>query len=595
MKKYHRPARILGPGVVLALAAVLALTGCSRNKEAVAVSLITVPSTVTVGQSVKMTARVSHDSSDAGVDWSAGGGSGTFAPAHTASGALTVYTAPATPGPVTIVAAATADGTAQASLVISVVPAAGNAQLQGTYVFFVQGENSTGLYAAAGTIVADGNGLITAGEQDYADEARRTGPDALTGSYAIGPDGRGSLMLDAANGNLPQGGLETFSVAVVSPSHALLIQFDGTASSSGSLDLQAPSALDPAAIDGAFAFTTQGVDIANQVPIGRGGVLTLSAAAGTVTAGSYFENDGGSTFSSATTGTITAPDAFGRGTLDLTAGVSYAYYAVKGQVLRLVESGLPTFVTSGSLFGQGDAGLSATFSDASLNGDFVFSAAGGTGFGALALAGQFLADGAGSFTTGAADLNNGGVTTVGAIAGPSRYSIAGSGVGTLSLPPAVDQLGSVAAFQVFLVDPAINLLDPNNPSGGGGALVMDFDTGAVSSGQILPQSPAALDGDYAIGLQDVATSGETDWVGRAVSASGAFTGVLDVNETGLFTAGAALTGAVTADSANVGRFTGTLTGNGLAHHITLYQVNASRVVFVDTDGSDIGAGLLEKQ
>ena len=214
----------------------------------------------------------------------------------------------------------------------------------------------------------------------------------------------------------------------------------------GSLDAQAASALDPAAISGAFAFTAQGVDISSGAPITHGGVLTMSASSGTIASGTYFENDGGFTFTSATTGSLTAPDSFGRGTVGLSVGLNFVYYAVQGQVLRLIEKDFPVLMTGGSMYGQGDAGLNATFSNASLAGSYVLSHAGGSAFGPLALAGQFSADGAGNFTTGVADLNNAGLATFASIAGQSRYSIAGNGVGTLDLPPMVDQRGNVSAL-----------------------------------------------------------------------------------------------------------------------------------------------------
>jgi hypothetical protein len=470
---------------------------------------------------------------------------------------------------------------------LSVVPAVSNALLQGTYVFSVQGENGSGSYTAAGTVVADGNGVITGGEQDYADESVQAGPDALTGAYAIGPDGRGSLVLDANNTHLSQDGLETFSIVVIT-------QFDGTATSSGSLDLQAASALDPAAIGGAFAFTAGGTDVLGRVPIGRGGVLTLSASSGLVTGGTYFENDGGATFSASVTGSLTSPDAFGRGTLTLDAGVSFVYYAVQGKVLRLVESGFPAFVTGGSAYGQGAAGLNAAFSTSSLAGDYVLTGAGGTAHGALALAGLFTADGTGNFPAGQTDLNNAGRVTAASIAGPARYAVSGDGVGTLDLPPAVDQLASVSALRFFLVDPDINLFDPGSPTGGGGALLLDFDTGAVASGQIVPRSGGDLAGSYALNFQFVDNAGETDWVGRAVAGAGTWTGEVDVNETGLIAAAEALAGTFAADTAAPGRLTGTLTARGLTHQVVFYQISGSRLIFVDADGSDIGIGIIEK-
>jgi hypothetical protein len=590
----RRNPGLLGAGAIMALALVT-VSGCSRDHEAVVVSLITAPSTVIVGQSVRLTAIASHDSSDAGLDWSCTGGAcGAFAPAHTGSGAATVFTAPATAGTVTVIAASSADPSAQDSLDINVVPAGSNGLLSGTYVFSLQGRNEVGAYAAVGTIVADGNGVITAGEQDYADGSRQTGPDALTGVYAIGPDGRGSLTLNVDNALLPQSGVETLSVTVVSAGHALIIQFDGAATSSGALDLQSSSALDAASINGPFAFTTQGEDLSIGLPIARGGVLSLSASDGTVASGTYFENDAGVTASNAVTGSVTAPDGFGRGTLGLSVGVNYVYYAVQGRVLRLLEADPLSFVTAGDLYGQGEAGLAGTFSNASLSGDYAMGAAGGTAYGSLALAAQFAADGAGDFSAGHADLNNAGIATSTSIAGQARYAVTGIGIGTIDLPPAVDQLASVASLRIFLVDPAIDLDDPNNPAGGGGALFMDYDNLAVCSGRIEPQSAGDLDGDYAIGFQFVSSAGETHWLGRAAATAGTLTGTIDANANGVIDGNGALAGSFTADAVNVGRSTGTLTAAGVTHMIVFYRASGSRVVFVDVDGDAVGIGLLEK-
>ncbi|HMA52822.1 MAG TPA: hypothetical protein VKT17_00070, partial [Acidobacteriota bacterium] len=372
-------------------------------------------------------------------------------------------------------------------------------------------------------------------------------------------------------------------------------QFDGAANSSGSLDAQSASALDAASIAGAFAFTAQGVDITNQSPIAQGGVLTLSAATGTIASGTYFENDGGFTSTSATTGTLTAPDALGRGTLGLSVGVNFAYYAVQGQVLRIIGNDVPTLMTGGSLYGQGGAGANATFSNAALTGSYVLSQAGGSAFGPLAMAGQFASDGAGNFSTGVADLNNGGVTTFASIAGQARYTIAGDGTGTLSLPAGVDQRGSVSALLIFAVSPAINLFDPTSAVGGGGALVMDNDGGAVASGYIVPQSAGVFEGNFGVNLQFVSSAGETDWVGQSVASGGALNGTVDVNEGGSTSSGLAFAGTFAADAANMGRWTGAFTVNALAHQITYYQVSGTLFVIVDTDTADVGIGVLEKE
>lgn len=588
----NRPLGRLMAGAAAAIL-IASLPACSHNKAEVRVFLTNAPGTLTINQSVTLTANVANDESSAGVDWSST--AGAIVPTHTASGAPTVFTAPATPGPVTVTAASTADGTVKATATISVVPIGSNAMLNGTYVFSVGGTDSSGTYAAAGAIVADGNGNITGGEQDYSDESVQAGPDPVAGTYAIGPDGRGSITLHVANENLPNNGVETFGIALTSSTHALIIQFDGTATSSGQLEAQSASALDPASISGAFAFTAQGTDLSGRVPLVHGGVLTLSAATGTITGGTYYVNDGGSTISSATTGTLTAPDAFGRGTLTLSISANFVYYAVQGQVLRLIENDFPYLAAGGVMVGQGPAGTSGTFTNASLTGSYVFSEAGGTSFGPLALAGQFSADGAGAFTSGVADVNDAGVVTFAPITGTTRYTIAADGVGTLNLPRSVDQAASVSTLLFFMVSPDINLIDPTSPGGGGGALVMDYDPGAIASGSIVPQSAGTFEGNYAVNLQYVTSAAESDWIGQAVAAGGTLTGTVDVNDSGLTVAGLGLSGTFTADAANPGRWTGAFTANGKTRTISYYRVSDKALIIADMDALAVGIGLLGKQ
>lgn len=593
-----RRSLLLTIGLSAAVAvALIPFSACSSYKSGIVIQLINAPATLTINQTVSLTASVVNDSTNAGVDWSCGGsgGCGTFNPAHTDSGGTTVYTAPASPGTVTITASATASSGVKATATISIVPIGSNAMLNGRYVFSVGGADSNGSYTATGTIVADGAGNITGGEQDYTDESIQAGPDGVTGSYSIGPDGRGSVTLNVSNTNLPHNGVETFSIAVTSTTHALVIQFDGTATSSGSLDFQAASAVDPNAISGAFAFTAQGVDTGNHLPFCLGGVLMMSASSGSIVSGTYFDNDGGTTFTSSLAGSVTAPDAFGRGTLAFSVGVHFAYYAVQGQVLRLVGKDLPSFMTGGSMYGQGTAGTSATFSSTSLTGNYVLFEAGGSVFGPLALAGQFTADGGGNVTAGAVDTNDSGTATFAPIAGQAVYTIAGDGTGTLTLPASVDTQGSVSSLLIFAVDPAINLIDPNSAGGGGGALVMDYDANAVGSGLIAPQTTAPFEGNYAVNLQFVGSGGENDWVGQSMAATGALTGTVDINDFGATSAGVSLTGTYTADATYLGRWTGNFTVNSTVHLISYYQVSETLFIIVDTDAADVGIGIMEKE
>ena len=124
---------------------------------------------------------------------------------------------------------------------------------------------------------------------------------------------------------------------------------------------------------------------------------------------------------------------------------------------------------------------------------------------------------------------------------------------------------------------------------------MDNDGGAVASGYIVPQSAGVFEGNYAVNLQFVGNVGETDWVGQSVASAGALTGTVDINETGLTSAGVSLAGNFTADPANAGRWTGTFTVNSVTHQITYYQVSGTLLVIVDLDSVDVGIGILEKE
>jgi hypothetical protein len=569
----------------------------SSTNATISVQVTNVPGSLTVDQSVNLTASVYNDTTNAGVDWtcSPSGACGSFNPAHTADGGVTVFTAPPTAGTITVTATSTGNKNASATATISIVAADSNATLNGPYVFLVQGIDTSGTYTAAGTILADGNGNITGGEQDYADSSIQVGPDAVTGSYTIGADGRGSITLNANNASLPNYGVETFSIAMTSSRHGLIVQFDGTATSSGTLDFQAAGAADAGSITGPYSFVASGLDIYNQTPLAVGGIAGLSAASGTVTGGQFYANDGGNYFESAFTGTMTGPDSLGRGTMALSFGLNFVYYAVRGEVLRLIEPDEPNTLSSGSAYAQGPAGASSSFSNATLTGNYAFYEYGSSVLGALALAGQFTADGNGSLTAGFVDTNDGGSISGGSIASQNVYTVAGDGTGTLALPGTGGTTQDVAELLIFATDPAINLLDPNAANGGGGALILDIDVGAVGAGLIVPQSTGVFEGSYAVNLQAFSSTGESDFVGLSVSdGTGNLTGTVDINDTGTTTGGAALSGTFSADASNPGRLTGSITAGGVPYNIVYYQVSSAILLILDVNTGDVGNGFLEK-
>src|SRR5579859_4745606 len=185
-------------------AMIFALAGCTSSQPApplpapapaISVAFVgTPPSLVQAGVTTQLTALVSNDSSNAGVDWSVtcggAGACGSFSPTHTASGSATTYTAPATVpsgNTVTISATSTADNTKSASANITISTPADAMLLRGSYVFELSGEDNSGSpYSLAGQLTADGAGNITVGEQDFSDFFNSL-IDSFTGTYSIAP------------------------------------------------------------------------------------------------------------------------------------------------------------------------------------------------------------------------------------------------------------------------------------------------------------------------------------------------------------------------------------------------------------------------
>src|ERR1019366_3909391 len=239
----------------------------------------------------------------------------------------------------------------------------------GNYSFYLSGLEAINLgpnfYALAGSVTIDANGNVLAGKQDYNDAFGLTSPDSgdtiTGGTLTVDGTGQGTLTLITGNTALGVSGTETLGIQFVNTNHALIVQFDGSATSSGSMDLQTL----PSTLSGGYAFTLSGVDPGYNSVV-AGGVFSISGTAmqnglldvddaGVVTLGTPF------------TGTISAPDAFGRGTITGTGiAITIKYYIVGPEAIRIIDvDTADSFV--GSAFGQG----AGAFSNASL-GSSVF-------------------------------------------------------------------------------------------------------------------------------------------------------------------------------------------------------------------------------
>ena len=129
--------------------------------------------------------------------------------------------------------------------------------------------------------------------------------------------------------------------------------------------------------------------------------------------------------------------------------------------------------------------LAASFSNGTLQGNYVFSYGGFDARGAFALAGVFAADGNGRITTGLLDVNSGaGVFT--SLNFTGVYSLDSAGHGTAVLTTSG---GGSANLRFVMVS-------------SDRAKLIDFDNGALGSGEMERRADAALSnallsGDYA--------------------------------------------------------------------------------------------------
>ena len=617
--------------IVLTLILAASISACSSTSHKVTPPAITIaittapPATLTVNGTTSITATVTNDTASAGVDWSCTPADtcGSFSPAHTASAAATVFTASATAGAIVITAASTTTSTITATADVTVNQATVLQSLVGPYTFAMNGWTDDGPYSVVGNVVLDGSGNITGGEQDAFNLNTSTlftadAIQAATGAVVIGSDGRGTITLTPTLAPV-----ETLSIAVVNPNHALITEFDDVATTTGSMDLQTAPASIPTGRN-AFAL----FDAANY--FSYGGVYS-SDDSSTITTGEIdanfeFEMD----FDDGVTGSYTAPDAAGRGTITLSMPnfeedrvrnnserpaakggataqtMQFAYYVVGPEVFRLVEIDA-NFFASGSIYGQG----SSTYSSASLGSSFVFGVSGEEdyGIGGYAMAGQFTGDGEGGFTTGVADVNEGAGDPV--LAGDltsAEYFVDSDGYAGFEIFS--ENTAGLTTFGVYLVDPNLNIADPNSSTGGGGALMIELDDDNNGTGIIVPQtSGATFTGNYAI-TQDGAYETEDsfsffDLVGQVNSdGTSTFTGLADYNDvlnTGL-NPGITVAATYLADEANPGRITAlvTLADAEVPLNITIYQASNSLLLHVDVDSPDdglatVGLGVLEQQ
>lgn len=594
--------------------------GCGSNNNNILVSISQAPpGIITPGGTAQITATVTGDSKNAGVTWSCTPGNsaatcGSFTPAATASGTATMYSAPTSPvGSVTITATSVTNTAAFATANVNISTSGG---LSGNFSFYLSGfdgNNNNGIYSLAGAVMINADGTLT-GEQDYNDTVITSVNQPIMSGSSLNfnpTTGLGTLTLVTNNKKLGANGTETLALNFVNNNHALIIQADGSATSSGSFDLQTL----PSTLTGGFSFVLSGGGNTGHTNF-FGGVFTVSGMS--VSDGVFDANDNGTislgeTFTNAT---LSQPaDSFGRGTLKGTGiANTLAYYIVGPEVIRLIDVDTSGTLV-GSAFGQGAS--AGNFTNSSI-GNSVFSiqsnfALDATFFGAV---GQIAPTG-GNFG-GVADLNVAGITSADAQTISGTLSVGSNGRGSLTITTtlgnAVEDLG------IYATDPTLNLNDPNNTTSPGAAsilssaLVVDLDKNALAgSGVLVPQTDtatASFAGNYALGFQDLPLNfSEFDFVGNAtatassLSGSGVISDPAEVLNTEPVDTGITFTSTINPDPANPGRYLldpfTVIVGSGVDYQAVVYQASGGQLFWLegagDTFNADTGGSVFSGQ
>jgi len=446
-----------------------------------------------------------------------------------------------------------------------------NANLSGPFAFSYTGSDASGFLAVAGSFVADGAGNLTSGTQDINSGLGVRTNAAITGTYVVRADGRGTANLNSPAGNT------TLDFVIVASGHALVTRFDNRATGSGTIDQQTSSAFSNAVLAGPFAFSLSGIDTGG-IPLAVGGIFT-SDASGTLTAGVDDSNDNGVVVTNdPMTGSIPMTST-GRGTATLNTSrgaLTFAYYVVDANHLKIVGTNtLPAL--GGEAFRQ-----QGTFTNASVSGPFAFTLAGADllSRNPFAAGGVVTSDGAGNLTNGIEDINDAGFVNTN-VPFTGTYTMAANGRGTMTLT-------TTAGTFTFAIYPS-----------SGGVILLETDvrfltTGTALQQQTTPFTAGSLQGTYGLNFTASNNGSELDSIAE-FTADGAskLTGIIDLNNSGGITFGQPLSGTFTV-AAN-GRTTMALQTPLGTQNLVVYLVNGTRALFVEIDGAVVAAGDIRHQ
>jgi hypothetical protein len=420
---------------------------------------------------------------------------------------------------VKVVDSSTPQQSATANLSITINPGiTDNSRLINNYAFSVRGFDINGLFVAAGSFVADGNGNISGGVMDINNTGGLPVNETFSGTYSIYATGLGFMTFNILTGGT---GSRSFAISMTAKGDVNnIIEFDdstggftgNSSHNSGVLLRQDTTAFNMASIVNDYAFGFLGID-SSKNRFGMAGEFVADGA-GNFTSGLLDSDDAGVSASVAFTGTYTAialTSGRGQATIKTASATTvYSFYVVNSG--ELVVVGIDPFTTGGNPLVSGTILQQTPSSD--LNAASVFELTALNASTAQGQVGQFLAS-TGTFNL-TSDQNLDGALTQ--PSGSGTYTITNGRV-------AVTPGSSGSGFQNTTPtssQPVLYMVSDNQ------AFVIGTDS-AVSFGFMTPQSAFSLSGTYAGGSLAPADPAVSNVVSIAIAGSNNLNVAADVS------------------------------------------------------------------
>jgi hypothetical protein len=473
--------------------------------------------------------------------------------------------------------------------------------ISGPYAFSASGRltnPSNAFFARVGSFTA-GGGTLTGIE-----DINQGGPSGsvkqqvtFTGSYSIGPDGRGTMQFceNTSSGCLPGSTAATafLRIVVVSPQQARIIDFSlpgaAAASTTAAGEIISEGQLDFGAgdqnLNGVYSFSFAGISSGGSEEsavgdFGANGFGTINAGSATAP-GSIDLNPGGTQTLSSTTYGISSN---GRGTVTLN-GLKFSFYMVSASQAKFLQIDASSSILTGDAFKQ-QAPAACPWGLNALSGSTVFETEGTEGASpgiAIGDVGSFTAS-SGTVTGGSLDENSGGNVSSQIASLTGTYTVDPCGRGTL-------MIGS-HSYIFYIISTTRAVLQETTSLVVAHGLLVQSHGGPFVNG--------SLNGSYALQLSGTNAAGAA---GQREDIVGQFTadgkgkvsgGSLDINSFGTTQSGVSNTGTYTPDSTPAGTLRATMSLTP-TRKLVLYLVSPTQFYVLDTDMAGTAIGTLGDQ